>query len=300
MSSRIISLFACVVSMFIGLTTQAISSEIAVDAKSVNPILISQRQQELSLNELRAKSRSITVKVLAGDAWGSGILIQKKGQTYAVITNDHVISLAKSYRIQTPDGRIYQASRNQNAQFNDDDLALLSFRSENSYQIANLATSKLTVGNKTYAAGFPLEANGFVFTVGKVDNILPKPFLRGYQLGYSNDILNGMSGGPVLNRYGEVIAINGRHKFPLWGNNYIFKDGTTPAAEVITQMERSSWAIPIQTFLQEAPQFATSRNSTPKVKTPSITTPVLLPRMLAPNFPASNTVNPQSRFRTLW
>jgi S1-C subfamily serine protease len=300
MPSCIISIFACVVSVFFGLTTQALSSEIAVDAESMNPILLSQRQQQLSLNQLQATARSITVKVLVGDAWGSGILIQKKGQTYTVITNNHVISLAKTYRIQTADGIIYQASQNQNAQFNDDDLALLSFRSANSYQIANLATSKLTVGNETYAAGFPLEANGFVFTVGKVDNVLPKPFLRGYQLGYSNDILNGMSGGPVLNRYGQLVAINGRQKFPLWGNNYIFKDGTTPVAEVITQMERSSWAIPIQTFLQQAPQFATSINSLPKVQTSSTTTPVSAPRMLAPDFPASNTVNPQSRFRTLW
>ena len=52
-----------------------------------------------------------------------------------------------------------------------------------------------------------------------------------------------------------MFAINGIHKYPLWGNAYIFKDGTTPALSIRRQMQRSSWAIPIQTFLQSAPQF---------------------------------------------
>lgn len=164
--------------------------------------------------------------------------------------------MGNNYQIQTPDGKIYRGQTVKAVNFNDDDLGLLSFKSSNNYAIASIAKSPLAVGDKTFAAGFPHETKTWSFTTGKIDYILPKSFQGGYQIGYSNDILKGMSGGPVLNQRGELVAINGRHKFPLWGNPFIFEDGSTPNLETRSKFEYSSWAVSVGTFLNSAPQFS--------------------------------------------
>lgn len=217
---------------------------------------ISQATGILSEKNLRQQARAITVKILAGESWGSGIIIQRKGQSYTVLTNAHVLRMGGNYQIQTPDGKIYPGQTIKAVNFNDDDLGLLNFKSSSNYAIASIAKSPLAVGEKTFAAGFPHESKTWSFTTGKIDYILPKSFQGGYQVGYSNDILKGMSGGPVLNQRGELVAINGRHKFPLWGNPFIFVDGSTPNLQTRSKFEYSSWAVPIATFLNSAPQFS--------------------------------------------
>ncbi|MTJ13645.1 trypsin-like peptidase domain-containing protein [Anabaena sp. UHCC 0187] len=217
---------------------------------------ISQATEISSEKVLRQQARAITVKIMAGESWGSGIMIQRKGQSYTVLTNAHVLRMGSNYKIQTPDGKIYQSQTIKAVNFNDDDLGLLSFKSSSNYAIASIAKSPLALGENTFAAGFPHETKTWSFTTGKVDYILSKSFRGGYQLGYSNDILQGMSGGPVLNQRGELVAINGRHKFPIWGNPFIFEDGSTPNLQTRNQFEYSSWAVPVGTFLHSAPQFS--------------------------------------------
>ena len=226
-------------------------------------------QASKNLLQLRERARAITVRVIAGRGWGSGILIKKQGQVYTVLTNAHVLRIGSLYQIQTADGRNHPAKPTGTAQFQDDDLALLSFTSSNNYTLATISKSVVVVGDETFAAGFPDEQQGFAFTSGRVDYSLAKPFRGGYQIGYSNDILKGMSGGPVLNSRGELVAINGKHKHPLWGNSYIFTDGSTPVQQIRQQMENSSWAVPVERFLQLAPQFANRVAPIPIQQTPN-------------------------------
>lgn len=254
---RFITFFACVGSVVMGLSIQAVYSKPLPTTEIPKVSWPENHQGQLSIEQLQDQARSITVKVLAGKSWGSGILIQRQDQIYTVVTNAHVLRLGDNYRIQTPDGQIYSAMSDRKVVFDGNDLALLYFRSANSYSIANLAkAANLDIGEETFAAGFPADGQGLVFTKGLVSYVLPQAFFGGYQVGYSNDIVKGMSGGPVLNSKGEVVAINGKHKYPLWGNTYLFKDGSTPVPEVRKQMDFSSWAIPIETFLEKVPQFS--------------------------------------------
>ncbi len=227
-------------------------------------VSVEQPSTQLSEKQLQHLAQLMTVKVLSGDFLGSGILIHRQGPIYLVLTNAHVLRSGKPpYQIQTPDGRLYgvelstKGDRARSSYFHGNDLALLQFQSPDAtYTVGTLGSAlDLNVGNEVFAAGFqfnPEKAKDieFVFKTGKVSLILEKALEGGYRIGYTNDIQKGMSGGPLLNDAGEVIAINGMHSEPLWGNPYIYQDGTQPQPFLRQQMRQYSWGIPIDTFVQ--------------------------------------------------
>lgn len=134
-------------------------------------------------------------------------------------------------------------------------------------------------------------SKGFVFTIGQVSLFTDKAFAGGYQIGYTNAVEKGMSGGPVLNRQGQVVGVNGIHAYPLWGNPYVFKDGSMSSVAMQQQMSRYSWAIPIDTFVQlvsgiskPARLPAAHRNSEP----------ALLPTQNTPSVPPTASPVPEN------
>jgi S1-C subfamily serine protease len=210
---------------------------------------------------LEAVSRAITVRVKAGRNGGSGILIQQQGPLYTVLTNRHVITPGTPYVIQTPDTRSHPASLQKKVDFRGNDLALLQFRSANHYAIATLGRSDGLVRNDpVISAGYPLDEsssqNRFLQSTGKISLIPKQPFVGGYQLGYTNLVFQGMSGGPVLNANGEVVGINSLRAYPLWGDPYVFVDGSKPVTPERSLIIRSSWAVPIDRFLCLAPAIS--------------------------------------------
>ncbi|MDB9312117.1 serine protease [Spirulina sp. CS-785/01] len=239
---------------------------------------------------LQTLAQAVSVKVLAGRVWGSGVLIQQQGNVYTVVTNEHVLAAGledKSYQVQTPDGQIHRATVRGKVDFSGNDVSVLRFRSPNSYTVVSLAPRPPQVGDAVFAAGFPLESNtygsgDFTLTAGEITFVMARPFIKGYQLGYSNDVVQGMSGGPLLNGQGQLIGINGKHKYPLWGNPYVFSDGSTPNQIPQEELARSSWAIPLQTILQMASIAPDSRSA----QTPSPSSPTNPPASFSrPNPP---------------
>nr|WP_263012932.1 serine protease [Ancylothrix sp. D3o] len=221
--------------------------------------ILSQIQpSQISIEQLRRLTEQITVRIPAPKSWGSGILINKQGNIYTVLTNHHVIKSNTSYQIQTADGQTHNAELVQTLRFGDNDLAVLTFRSNNAYTVASFGNSStLEIGEEVVAGGFPFDqeltgSRGFLFTTGQISLFSNKTFAGGYQLGYTNPIEKGMSGGPVLNSKGQLIGVNGIHAYPLWGNPYVFSDGTSASPLMQEQMSRYSWAIPIQTYIELA------------------------------------------------
>ncbi|MBD2183607.1 trypsin-like peptidase domain-containing protein [Planktothrix sp. FACHB-1355] len=244
---------------------QVQTPDVSVSHRRIVPRLSpKQESTQLSVNQLYSLARLITVKVLLGDTWGSGILIRRQGSVYTVLTNQHVLTAGDSpYQIQTYDGRLYQANWIKSVNFEGRDLALLEFHSTDvEYKVASVGSSStLSEGDEVVAAGFPFTIDrskkiGFVFTTGQVFIVLDKDLNLGYQIGSTNDIQKGMSGGPLLNRWGEVVGINGMHKYPLWGDPYVFEDGSEPKPSLKKEMSNYSWAVPIETFIKLAPQFS--------------------------------------------
>jgi S1-C subfamily serine protease len=255
MDWRLLTMVACI---------GGLSILLPVLAPLSSKVIVEQTSSQGSTKELQHLAQSITVKVLAGGFLGSGILIKEQGSVYTVVTNAHVlISGDPPYRIQTPDGRVYKAKLPNQTQALDatslksKDLAILQFYSPSTkYVVASLGSaSSLSVGNQVFAAGFPFNVEGtqdvgFVFKAGKVSWVLDKALEGGYRIGYTNDIQKGMSGGPLLNQQGKVVAINGIHAEPLWGEPYTYQDGTEPEASLRKRMSKYSWGIPIETFVE--------------------------------------------------
>ena len=225
--------------------------------------------QNITVNNVSAPevARQVTVRIFSNSSAGSGVIISRQGQVYTVLTCDHVLNEkdSNSYTILTSDGQTYPAKKLAYSQFGDKDLAVVQFISSQFYQVAEMGNSDtLEMGEVVYAAGFPnwylinpkaIESTrdwgmrAFRLTKGNVEMISDRSLPRGYQLGYTNEIENGMSGGPVLDKNGRLIGINGRLKFPPQGIAvYRFADGTMPSATAFQRMESLSWAIPISTF----------------------------------------------------
>ncbi|TAG94141.1 MAG: serine protease [Oscillatoriales cyanobacterium] len=236
---------------------------------SVTPTAISENLNR----EVSEIASLVTVRILSDSGSGSGVIIGRKGENYRVLTNNHVVAgnNTQNYTVLTVDGQTHIAKRLSSSQFSRLDLALVEFTSRESYRVVEIGNShKLAVGDAVFGAGFPnwhwIDAKAientrnwglkaFRLTAGKVGMLPEKSFLEGYQLGYTNDITEGMSGGPVLDNRGRLVGVNGRLKYPLAGIEvFTFVDGSVPSEVVFREMEALSWGIPIERFQEKVSQ----------------------------------------------
>jgi tetratricopeptide (TPR) repeat protein len=165
--------------------------------------------------EVNKTAQAMTVMIV-GENQGSGVILQQQGNVYTVLTAAHVVK-SEQYRIVAPDHRQYQIVAGSIRKAGGDiDLAVFKFQAAAIYPTAKLGSSGiLTGGSDIYVAGFPgvthtITTSVFVFRKGEVSANSNQTFEGGYSLIYSNDTLPGMSGGPVLNSEGELVAIHGR------------------------------------------------------------------------------------------
>jgi S1-C subfamily serine protease len=106
--------------------------------------------------EIGRIAKNITLRIEATNASniGSGVLLQKQGDVYTVLTAAHVVREAKGLRVIAPDGKIYPAISVKKAQ-SEIDLAIIKFRSNYNYQVATIGTANLLEsGSEVYVAGF--------------------------------------------------------------------------------------------------------------------------------------------------
>ncbi|GEM_PF-6869839 len=200
-----------------------------------------QNKDGISPQELKDILTQITVKIITdNNGTASGTLIKKEGTIYTVITNHHVVYQSKSFQVVTPDGQVYTAKLPKADPIQD--LAILKFSSDNNYPVATVAKKAIQVGDQVLAGGFVKDK--LKTTKGKVELILDQPLLTGHQIGYSNKIEQGMSGGAIINNQGEIIGINSRTAHPVVPD-FKLKDGSKPDQETQDQWVNYSWGLPI-------------------------------------------------------
>jgi tetratricopeptide (TPR) repeat protein len=166
--------------------------------------------------EVAETARTITVLITSSNGQGSGVILKQEGDIYTVLTAAHVVKKKINYQITTPDDKQYQVMSNSIVSAPGDiDLAIVKFKATAKYPLAKLGNCNiLTRGMELYVAGFPgmdraITSSILVVREGKISANSHKTFDKGYSLIYSNDTLNGMSGGAVLNSNGELVAIHG-------------------------------------------------------------------------------------------
>jgi S1-C subfamily serine protease len=165
-------------------------------------------------------AKTVTVKIDGANS-GSGVIVEHRGDRYLVLSNWHVVSgrdlpsANQSFKIETSDGQKYLVPPDRISRVGKLDLAILEFHSRQRYPIATIGNSdRLNEGQPVYVAGWAdpspiLPARAYQFLVGNLSGRIDRP-RDGYALVYTVNALPGMSGGPVLDRRGNLVGINGR------------------------------------------------------------------------------------------
>ncbi|MBE9204962.1 trypsin-like peptidase domain-containing protein [Nostoc sp. LEGE 06077] len=189
-----------------GLTTAIIGVAIAFTQAEI--------ARPLTAQDVTNLAKDITV-LISGPKLGSGVIIYRKGKTYSVLTNWHVVDESGTYTVQTRDQTQYQVQPTSITRVPEADLAILQFNSDKAHNVAIFGNSDATrEGTNVYVSGAPEPLNGIesrtvLVPMGQIigTNSQDK---EGYTLIYSNTTYRGMSGGPVLDDNGRLIGIHGR------------------------------------------------------------------------------------------
>ncbi|REJ43634.1 MAG: tetratricopeptide repeat protein [Microcystis flos-aquae DF17] len=197
--------------------------------------------------QIERSIRQVTVKITSEINRGSGIIIGKKGSIYLVLTNAHVTRGATTLQIQTHDGQTRTASIAPNSLLKDKDLALVEFSDTRDYPIAKIRAISPDAELDITVTGYSAETGQYTTDNGKIEQTSDRPLREGYSVGYSGDIVQGMSGGGIFFE-DELIGINGRSAHPIL-SNYIYEDGTKPTDAEIQQMRAVNWGISLHTLL---------------------------------------------------
>ncbi|NMG09484.1 tetratricopeptide repeat-containing serine protease family protein [Brasilonema sp. UFV-L1] len=181
------------------------------------PLVQTQVAVALSSTQVNKIAKEITVLIQSKKPrYGSGVMIKKEGNTYTVLTAAHVVEVADTYEIVTPDGKRYPLNYSSVKPFPGVDLAVVQFTSSQNYTVAKIGNSDAsTESTIAYIAGFlaptfAINQSIYNFSDGRITANASKPLRDGYALVYSNNTSEGMSGGAVLNDKGELIGIHGR------------------------------------------------------------------------------------------
>jgi len=200
---------------------------------------------------ISAAAKDVTV-IINGQNPGSGVIFSHKNNTYYVLTAKHVVATKDEYEIITSDGKQHKLDYSTVKKFPGIDLAMVQFNSDKNYCVALLGDSdKIKEGATVYTSGWPHPGRAiteriYQVTQGKVSGRPLKPLEDGYALIYTNITRSGMSGGPVLDDEGQVIAIHGRAE----GESIINPD----TGQTIDVKSGFNLGIPINSFWQMASQ----------------------------------------------
>jgi S1-C subfamily serine protease len=236
----------------IGLPTGVLANIKPGDCTVAKPLPLTIRTS-LSSNELHQLAEQVTVKVQAASINGSGVIFDRTESQnisrYRILTNAHNLLKAENAQIQTSDGQFYNALRTHAQLLTGTDLAVLEFSSRNAYRSAPWSQQPIAKETAVVAVGFEFDRSEVTIASGEVSLVLPQPLKRGYQLGYSGRIRQGMSGGPILDHTGLLLGVNAISAYPIINRGYIFLDSTRPSPTTIRQLRRSNWGIPVSPYL---------------------------------------------------
>lgn len=149
---------------------------------------------------------------------GTGFIVPGKKGVCTVLTAGHVV---KGYSLKLQTYQDKQSHTTDSIQTSPNfDLAVVTFKSGETcpYPSVNFGNSnELKVGQKIYISGFPVLQNEDLapeFLEGSVSRI-NVVLTEGYGINYTAQVSVGISGAPVLDASGKVVAVHGQAKDKL-------------------------------------------------------------------------------------
>ena len=194
---------------------------------------------------------------------GTGFIVPGKTGVCTVLTARHVVEW-RSLNLQTNDQKLYktdsiQASPNL-------DLALVTFKPAGKncpYPSLNLGDSdSVKQTDQIYISGFPdrVGSRKLVqqFVRGSVSGL--DVLDQGYGISYDASTFGGMSGGPVLDTSGKVVAVHGKTDAQIVADLQSQQASLSPQQQAALQQAAARvgggvqvntfrWGIPIKTYL---------------------------------------------------
>lgn len=240
-----------------------------------NLLLISCR----SSNYLPENTTSLTppdtfTVLIQGLKTGTGIIIQNNGETYYVLTSAHIVAekpldniqisnplpdeknlghKGDPYKIITPDNKEYTINYDTVIKDPQLDLAIFSFKSQHKYGIAHLSSEVIKPNQTVDIYGFKACDNSQLtkeakleYNRGEIIKVDSQEANKdqGYGVNYINPTVTGMSGSPVLNQEGKVIAIHGKPNPKKASQQAILRD----CSPLDVTRFGNNWGISIQDF----------------------------------------------------
>lgn len=184
---------------------------------------------------------------------GSGFIYEVDGKTTYILTNNHVVDSADSYKVTYTDGKEVDATLVGTDEYSD--IAVLKVETREGYDAVELGDAEnLKPGDTTFVVGAPIN-NEYSWTVtrgiisGK-ERLVEISTSTQSSADYVISVLqtdaavnSGNSGGPLCNSNGEVI-------------------GVVSAKISGTGVEGMGFAIPIETAKEKADQIINGKNTT--------------------------------------
>ncbi|HAX77394.1 MAG TPA: hypothetical protein DCY88_16560 [Cyanobacteria bacterium UBA11372] len=211
-----------------------------------------------------AKEVTVRIDGSSSGSNGSGVIIERQegndSIVYTVVTNWHVVDKQDQYTLRTSDDSTHVVIQIQSIP--GVDLAILRFKSDKSYNIVQRGNSEqLSEGQTVHFAGYPapLEVEtrrSYRFFTATIAGRLSAA-KEGYALVYDGPSIPGMSGGPVFDQNGRLVAIHGEAQ---------------PQASGLGSA--GNYGIPINTFFAlqaQATNVAVRSNPTPSAPIPTRT-----------------------------
>lgn len=258
------------VSQSLDQATTAVTTVTSVAENGMSEDLIRDRGKLISLRVYSVNQQEWKNNGLILNESGSGVLMAMEPTPanssvyqYLVLTANHVAKESTEkgkepeFYIRTPDGLIHKARRHPQ-KINKTDLALLSFYSPYRYEVAVIAKKQsLKPEDQIYVTGFPCDLAlrttscpaEFVLIQGQVKALLTQPLVDNYSIGYTNEVVEGTSGGAILNAQGAVVGINGRREGGP-SSQYKRADGSESTEAEINSMKTLRWGIPIDFYVK--------------------------------------------------